>query len=473
MKKLLLLGTAALAALVCQAADIDILDGSAKVSNLNIERSESSLIIDMAIDVTDLRLKSEREVTLTPVLKHNDMSQALPSVIIAGRNRYIRNRRHDVDKTAALYRSGKTSVIPYHAIIPYEDWMMTAELSIGEDLCGCAGTKLMTSADMLTTLDYTPKVFEPEYVYITPVAEAVKIREIHGSAYIDFPVSKTQIFPDYRRNPEELAKIRATIDVVKNDPDTRIVELNIKGYASPEGSYELNEQLAKGRTETLARYVQNLYTLPSDLMKTSWDAEDWAGLIKYVRGSSIENKDAILAVISNETLAPDAREWKLKSTYPDQYRFLLSQVYPSLRHSDYSVRYTVRTYTEVSEIIEVMHTAPQKLSLSELFLVAQSLQPGTPEYNKVFDIAVLMFPADETANLNAAVNALRHGDLDKAEAYLLKAGKSPQADYTRGIIAAKRDDYRTASTLLDAAAGSGLPQAAKALDSLRDMKLIP
>ena len=473
MKKLLLLGTAALAALVCQAADIDILDGSANVSNLNIERSESSLIIDMAIDVTDLRLKSEREVTLTPVLKHNDMSQALPSVIIAGRNRYIRNRRHDVDKTAALYRSGKTSVIPYHAIIPYEDWMMTAELSIGEDLCGCAGTKLMTSADMLTTLDYTPKVFEPEYVYITPVAEAVKIREIHGSAYIDFPVSKTQIFPDYRRNPEELAKIRATIDVVKNAPDTRIVELNIKGYASPEGPYELNEQLAKGRTETLARYVQNLYTLPSDLMKTSWDAEDWAGLIKYVRGSSIENKDAILAVITNETLAPDAREWKLKSTYPDQYRFLLSQVYPSLRHSDYSVRYTVRTYTEVSEIIEVMHTAPQKLSLSELFLVAQSLQPGTPEYNEVFDIAVLMFPTDETANLNAAVNALRHGDLDKAEAYLLKAGKSPQADYIRGIIAAKRDDYRTASTLLDAAAGSGLPQAAKALESLRDMKLIP
>ncbi len=351
--------------------------------------------------------------------------------------------------------------------------MMTAELSIGEDLCRCAGTKLMTSADMLTTLDYTPKVFEPEYVYITPVAEAVKIREIHGSAYIDFPVSKTQIFPDYRRNPEELAKIRATIDVVKNDPDTRIVELNIKGYASPEGPYELNEQLAKGRTETLARYVQNLYTLPSDLMKTSWDAEDWAGLIKYVRGSSIENKDAILAVITNETLAPDAREWKLKSTYPDQYRFLLSQVYPSLRHSDYSVRYTVRTYTEVSEIIEVMHTAPQKLSLSELFLVAQSLQPGTPEYNEVFDIAVLMFPTDETANLNAAVNALRHGDLDKAEAYLLKAGKSPQADYIRGIIAAKRDDYRTASTLLDAAAGSGLPQAAKALESLRDMKLIP
>ncbi len=472
MKKLLLLGIAALAAFVSKAADVEILDGKAKVSNLNIERSESSLIINMDIDVSELKLKSEREVTLTPVLKSDDMTQTLPSVIIAGRNRYIRDRRHDIDKTTALYRSGKTAVIPYRTIIPYDDWMMTAELSISEDLCGCAGTKLMTGADMLTTLDYAPKAFEPEYVYITPVAEAVKIREVHGSAYIDFPVSKTQIFPDYRRNPEELAKIRSTIDVVKNDPDTRIVAVNIKGYASPEGPYTLNEQLAKGRTETLARYVQNLYTFPADLMKTSWEAEDWAGLIKYVRENSIEDKDAILAVITNEALAPDAREWKLKSTYPEQYRFLLSQVYPGLRHSDYSVRYTVRTYTEVSEIIEVMHTAPQKLSLSELFLVARSLEPGTPEYDKVFDIAVLMFPSDETANLNAAVNALRRDDLDKAEAYLLKAGDTPQAYYARGILTAKREDYHAAAILLDSAAAMGLPQAAEALDTLRDMKLI-
>ena len=110
--------------------------------------------------------------------------------------------------------------------------------------------------------------------------------------------------------------------------------------------------------------------------------------------------------------------------------------------------------------------------------MAQSLQPGTPEYNEVFDIAVLTFPTDAPSsrsgavtgtparagsgigrdmsilvstrvrrerefNLNAAVNALRHGDLDKAEAYLLKAGKSPQADYIRGIIAAKRDEVKS------------------------------
>ncbi len=472
MKKLLILGMAALTALVSQAADIDILDGQAKVKDLSIERSESLLIIDMYIDVTGLRLKSEREVTLTPVLKYDDMTQALPSVIIAGRNRYIRDRRHDVDKTTPLYRSGKTTVIPYHATIPYEEWMTTAELSIGEDLCGCAGTKLMTGADMLATLDYTPKVFAPEAVYVTPVAEAVKTREVHGSAYIDFPVNKTQIFPDYRRNPEELAKIRATIDVVKNDPDTRIVALNGKGYASPEGPYTLNEQLAKGRTETLARYVQNLYTFPADLMKTSWEAEDWAGLIKYVRESSIDDKEAILSVITNESLAPDAREWKLKSTYPEQYRFLLTQVYPSLRHSDYSGRYTVRTYTEVSEIIEVMHTAPQKLSLSELFLVAQTLEPGTPEYDEVFDIAVVLFPDDATANLNAGVNALRSDNIEKATRYLKKGGTSPEADYARGILAAKNADYTTAAELLTKARERGIKEAGDAMESLRDMKLI-
>jgi hypothetical protein len=37
-----------------------------------------------------------------------------------------------------------------------------------------------------------------------------------------------------------------------------------------------------------------------------------------------------------------------------------------------------------------------------MYLVAQTYEPGSPEFNEVFDIAVRLFPDDETANLNAA-----------------------------------------------------------------------
>ena len=72
-------------------------------------------------------------------------------------------------------------------------------------------------------------------------------------------MNRTEIHPDYRRNPEELKKILSTIDAVKNDADSKIISISIKGYASPEGSYSNNIRLAKGRTETLKEYVRKQY----------------------------------------------------------------------------------------------------------------------------------------------------------------------------------------------------------------------
>ena len=81
----------------------------------------------------------------------------------------------------------------------------------------------------------------------------------------------------------------------------------------------------------------------------------------------------------------------IKSTYPEDYQFLLKNVYPGLRHSDYVVQYVVRTYTSAEEIRRIMKTQPQKLSLRELYLATRDLEPGSDEYNETFEIAVRMF----------------------------------------------------------------------------------
>lgn len=89
---------------------------------------------------------------------------------------------------------------------------------------------------------------------------------------------------------------------------------------------------------------------------------------------------------------------------------LLADVYPALRHSDYAIDYTIRSFTTPEEIIEVMRTAPQKLSLQELYVAALSQEPGSDLYNEAFEIAVRMYPDDPTANLNAANSAMQRRD---------------------------------------------------------------
>ena len=110
-----------------------------------------------------------------------------------------------------------------------------------------------------------------------------------------------------------------------------ISSIDIHGYASPESPYDHNDYLARERAKTLKDYVRNLVALDDKLFTVSHTAENWDGLIAYLRDSNLDNKDAILAIIDDDKLNPDAREWKIKREYPKDYRFMLDTWYPALR----------------------------------------------------------------------------------------------------------------------------------------------
>ena len=143
-------------------------------------------------------------------------------------------------------------------------------------------------------------------------------------------------------------------------------------------------------------------------------------------------------------------------------------MYPGLRHSDYRIEYTIRTYTDISEIREVMATTPQKLSLNEMFVLAQSLEAGSDEYNAVFDTAVRMYPNDATANLNAANAAMQRGDLVSAERYLSKTDNSTEAIYAKGVHAALKGDNAKAAQHFSMVADK-MPEAAEALKTMKEI----
>ena len=171
-------------------------------------------------------------------------------------------------------------------------------------------------------------------------------------------MDRTELHPDYRNNPRELDKIVSTINLVKNDKNVSITGVEIHGYASPEAPYDYNARLAEARAKTLTDHVRRLVDLDRDVFKVTSTPEDWEGLRQALREGNLENRDAILAIAEDESLEPDAREWRIKKNYPKQYRFMLDNYYPALRHSDYVVSYTVRPFS-VEEAKEVFRTNPK------------------------------------------------------------------------------------------------------------------
>ena len=455
----------ALVAIAATAAPLKV-----TVKDINVERSESSLLLGMNVDATGLKLASNKEIRYIPVVSNGDSVAYLPAIVFAGRNRLIQNERQETPRKegVTLSKAGKT--VDYSAVIPFEAWMENSTLSLVEDECNCGVNTNGDGEDNLPTgiakLNFARPAFIPQFTFVTPPAE-IKTATAHGEAYIDFPVNKTEIYPDYRRNPEELAKIRATIDQVHNDPDSKVTGITITGYASPEGSYAVNERLAKGRAEALVEYVRSLYSFNPKMMHADWVAENWEGLRKYVENSNLDNRKAILSIINDKDLEPDARERKLKADFPTQYKFLLENVYPGLRRSDYEVNYEIRRFTSVDEIKQVMATDPRKLDLHEIYVVANTLEPGSDEYREAFELAVRLFPDNQDANLNMAAVALMRNELSQAAGYLAKAGDSPRAVYARGVLAYKEGDVKKGKVLIQQAADSGLAEAKQAIEQIK------
>lgn len=414
-------------------------EGTFLVKEKNAERVGEDLVITMKADISSMQISRNQSLVCTPLVESGDSVRALAPIIINGKVRHILYERMERTgkKELEIRRYNDTEQqVDYLARTPYADWMEKADVTLVMDDCGCGWKALSQNQDKLFALNFAePVVIDPMLVYVKPAPEEVKARHLDGSAYLDFPVNQITINPDYRNNSAELKKIQQTVEAVKNDPYATITSLSIKGYASPEGTYKGNAYLAENRAKALLNYVKEHYDLSGVELTVDFEPEDWEGLEAAVEKGNLPDKEELLAIIrADEPADWDAREWKLKSLNGgSSYKILLRDVYPSLRHSDYRVNYHIRNFS-VDEAKQIIQSDPSKLSLNEMFLVAETYETGSEPFNEVFEVAVRMYPDDPVSNLNAAISAINTRQLDKAKRYLAKANDCPEKQLAEASI---------------------------------------
>ncbi len=277
--------------------------------------------------------------------------------------------------------------------------------------------------------------FVPELEYIAPAYEEVKARKESGSSFIDFAVNNTDINSDYRNNRVELAKIDNTLKAVRSNRFATITDVSVIGYASPEGSYELNTRLAAGRVESLVEYLKETGDFRDVKFSTSSVAEDWEGLEKMVAASDMAYKEAVLEIVRDKEIKDnDLREARLRQIAGGgPYRELLEKIYPGLRRTDYTISYTIRNFT-LEESKALFQNDPRQLSLEEMYRVALTFESGSDEFIKVFEKAVMVYPDDPVSNLNAANAALMRKDADAARKYLVKAQEGREKELAQEAL---------------------------------------
>ena len=491
MKKIRMILLAACPALFCPVPGsmAQVRQGSVTVQVNELAQRGDSLYVDMAVTTEGRNVPSRMSADFTPVLVSSERSLALPAVSLMGRNSY-RNHRRALALMSAKERGAYEKSAPYYVVpdykgdsrmdyrlaLPYEAWMSSAKLTLQRIDCGC-GKSSVTDVRLLAGKVSLEEVIvseryriEPHLAYIRPEAEAVKSRAEQGESFLDFAVGKTAVNPEFGRNAAELEKIRRMIDLVQDDKDLTIKRIVIVGYASPEGSLAMNERLSEGRAKALRDYLQSRYpAIPGSLYSIRFGGANWDDLVKAVQTSDMPDKQAVLDIIDRYSIigGREAKLMALKGGTP--WRYMLREMFPSLRKVTVTVDYDVRNF-DAEEAKAVVKTRPQNLSLNELYLVANTYEPGSEDFNSLFETAVRLYPESVTATVNAAVAALERRDFVGAERYLRSVkspDRIPECDNAWGLLLMLRDqDYDRAAPYFEAARAAGLEAAQQNLDEI-------
>lgn len=395
--------------------------------------SDDKVEVSFSMDCSTLRLPSRRQMVITPLIISRSESDtlALPSVCIAGRNRYRMNKRKErlygkeygkapvagEGQEMIRFNRKRDMLLEYNETVPAQEWMSGARVEIFRELQGCAGCgEALGNAPVAELPLFKEEVERPNLQIMVAQAEE-KRRSFTRSAYLNFKVNQSALLADYMNNPAELAKIYSSIDSIREDNNYRIARIEIVGYSSPEGSYAANARLSEQRAKALEQNLKHAYQLDDSMIDCRSVPENWEGLAAWLREYRPSYMQKVLDIIG-QTPEPDARDAKIKAIDGGKiYNALLQEVYPKLRLVEYTVSYTVVPFS-VEQGREIIKTRPDKMNHNEMYQVAASYGEGSDEYNRIIRMIAARFPGDRIANNNAAIVAWETGDYDAMRVYL-------------------------------------------------------
>lgn len=450
--------------LIAQEA-VNPLDGLRATSQTVATRQGAKAVVDFDLDLTNMKqLKSNTVLQIVPTLQANDGSAQLdlPEISISGRTRAIMLRRMDKQVDIIRNKSGEQHY-HYTAEVPFASWMKDASLIFRAKGYGCAECELGDYTTLLTSNALAP-LYQPQYRYamLVPEGEETKRREESLTAQITFPVSQTSLNMNLGNNRAEIKRIDDKLTELTRNKNLTVDALSLAGYASPEGSEDLNKRLAQGRVDNVAQHIVSKSPRLKGHYTSRAMGADWDGLREAIAASSLDQKEQILEALQKEPASDRAAA--LRAIDDGQtYAQMLQTYYPPLRRTVITFSFVVKGF-DLTEAKEVIKTHPTHLSLAEVNLVANSYPAGSAERYQTWVIAADAFPNAVEPATNAAIMDLEAGRYAQAVKLLERYKKNSKLYTLLGIAYAYNEQYDNARTYLTKAAQLGLPDAQHNLD---------
>ncbi len=377
-------------------------------------------------------------VEFTPVLISGGGEKKFKSIVIQG------EEATGGEATVFYTTGGKFS---YQDKIPYTNDMMESKLelrAIGKskdkelafDSRTIANGVLATSTRVQNTedLSFAKSNYEKETI-------------LEESAIIYFLVNQSNV----RTTEKSDDDIRRLEEFASLGNKTHSIE--VKSYASPEGSVDLNDNVSDKRAASTLRFLKkmlkkanldgvdnkNLYTEVSE-------GEDWEGFNKLMRNSDIKDRRRITKIV-NSVEDLEKREQAIRDM-AEIYDAIEKDVLPQLRKAKITIR-SFEPKKSDSLILELAKNNAAALDMKEL-LYSASLTDDIDQKISIFNSASEIHNNWKGYN-NIACLMLENNRLNEAKKYLSKAEKlnntASNIQNNKAVIAAWEGDLELAKKL--------------------------
>ncbi|WP_297072072.1 tetratricopeptide repeat protein [uncultured Duncaniella sp.] len=395
-------------------------------------------------------------VTVTPYLTFDNQELAGSSMTFQGEKVRGNNR-------VISYDNGGTVTIPVNYV--YQPEMQKSELYLGFTVDQKGKQYVLPRVKVADGVIATAAIADAASV--DPALSADKFQRIINEKYkadILFLINVANL-RDSQLNSDEMKAWNQQVADANADNRREIKELNIESYASPDGPYDFNAQLAEKRETNTKGYLEKKLKKDNITefgeLTANFTPEDWEGFQKLVSESNIQDKDLILSVLKMYK-DPEVRDREIRNM-SSVFDELAETILPRLRYSRLTASIDVIGKSD-AEINQAFDSNPSSLTIDEI-LYAATLTDDLNRKKSIYAAAAKNYPNDYRGFNDLGMVLYQQGDFDGALSNFKKAASinpsAPEVQMNQGLVALVNNDFKAANQAFGKA--GGIPELGSAL----------
>lgn len=345
---------------------------------------------------------------------------------LTGTPKYFQGERVKDNYTVVPFKVSSKSTMAVS--IPYSDNLKLSTLELRlEAKCKDGAYRVIgvltvaqgvSNLQRLADLSSFMTVMSDNYKRVTPDSK---------SADIMYVINKSDVRPA-ELTKEQIALFESYVKEHNANAKSNLNSIDAKGYASPDGPVDINDKLARERSETGKTAIQGKLTGVNARYDVANYGEDWEGFRNLVAASNIKEKDLILQVLNmySNPVRRDEEIHKMSAVFD----VLKTDILPQLRRTQLVANVDIEGRTD-AEIATAINNNISALNLEELLYGAKL---ATDDATKVKALQAATRFNDARAYNNLGVVLARQGKLTEAEAAFDRAASIDRsADITNNL----------------------------------------